>query len=408
MELKALKSLTIHIGIFGRTNVGKSTLVNYISGQDTSIVSQVPGTTTDIVYKVMELAPIGAITLVDTAGLDDVSVLANQRIDRTNRAFDLSDIAIIVVEPNIWGKYEQDIIKELNHRNTPFIILVNNYKNEILTDSFINNFREYVTQETKLSQNNEYRELFLAQLKKNLLDLLPEEILNLKPLTDDVIKQHQTVVMVVPVDLGAPKGRLILPQVQMIRAALDIGAMSYVVRDTELKRCLESLKNKPDIVICDSQVVKKVLDIIPKDVLFTTFSIIFSSNRADFQTMLNGINAVKTLKKSDKILIAEACSHHASKDDIGRIKIPNWLNKYLGFDIKFDVSAGVDYPKNIKDYALVIHCGGCMINKKQMICRLNYAVEHNVPITNYGMLISFLNNTLDRVIEPFVKNKDKI
>ena len=210
--------------------------------------------------------------------------------------------------------------------------------------------------------------------------------------------------MVVPLDLGAPKGRLILPQVQMIRECLDINAIVIITKETELKQTLDKLKNKPDIVICDSQVVKKVLDIIPKDVAFTTFSIIFSANKSDFKTMLEGIKAIKNLKQSDKILIAEACSHHASKDDIGRVKIPNLLSKYLGFDIKFDVSSGMDYPKNLGQYSLIIHCGGCMINKKQMISRLNYATQNNIPITNYGMVISFINNTLDRVIEPFIKN----
>ncbi|MDD5101903.1 MAG: [FeFe] hydrogenase H-cluster maturation GTPase HydF [Endomicrobiaceae bacterium] len=402
--LKPPRSLTIYIGIFGRTNVGKSTLVNYISGQDTSIVSKVAGTTTDVVYKIMELLPIGPITLVDTAGLDDTSLLSKERIERTNKVFELTDVAIIVTEPNIWTQYEQNIVAELTRRKTPFIVFVNNYKDEILSNSFINILKAYNNQHSKLLNESEYRESFLNEFKRILIDIIPEETLNLQPLTDNVIKKYQTAIMVVPIDLGAPKGRLILPQVQMIRAALDESAMVYIVKDTELQRCLDSLKNKPDIVICDSQVVKKVFDIIPKNVLFTTFSIIFTSNRADFKIMLQGIEALKNLKKDDRVLIAEACSHHASKDDIGRIKIPRWLSEHFGFDVKYDVCAGMDYPKDMKKYSLIIHCGGCMINKKQMISRLNYAVENNVPITNYGMVISFINNTLDRVIEPFTKS----
>lgn len=398
------RSLTIYIGIFGRTNVGKSTLVNYISGQDTSIVSTVPGTTTDAVYKIMELLPIGPVTLVDTAGLDDTSILSKERIDRTNKVFTLTDVAIIVTEPNIWTQYEKNIVSELTHRKTPFIVLINNYKDDELSDFFMESIKEYKVQHSKLLNEQAYRESFLNEFKRNLIDIIPEETLNLQPLTDNVIKTHQTAILVVPIDLGAPKGRLILPQVQMIREALDISAMVYIVKDTELQRCLDSLKNKPDIVICDSQVVKKVVDILPKDILFTTFSIIFTSNRADFKIMLKGIEALKNLKKDDRVLIAEACSHHASKDDIGRIKIPKWLSTHLGFDVKYDVCAGMDYPKDIKKYSLIIHCGGCMINKKQMISRLNYAVENNVPITNYGMVISFINNTLDRVIEPFKKS----
>lgn len=404
LELNTPKSLRLHIGIFGRTNVGKSTLVNYISGQDTSIVSAIAGTTTDSVYKSMELSPLGPVTLIDTAGIDDVSNLSKERIERTTKVFDLTDVAIIVLEPNIWTDFEQNIIKQLNDKKTPFLFIINNYRKEKLNDNFLNQLSNYKFVETELLQENNYREEFLSILKQNLLSIVPEEVLNLQPLTQNIIRSFQTVVMVVPLDLGAPKGRLILPQVQMIRACLDINAIVIITKETELKQTLEKLKTKPDIVICDSQVVKKVLDIIPKDVAFTTFSIIFSSNKADFKTMLAGIKAIKNLKPENKILIAEACSHHASKDDIGRVKIPKLLSKYLGFDIKFDVSSGIDYPKNLEEYSLIIHCGGCMINKKQMISRLNYAVEKKVPITNYGMVISFVNNTLDRVIEPFIKS----
>lgn len=404
VELNTPKSLRLHIGIFGRTNVGKSTLVNYISDQDTSIVSSVAGTTTDSVYKSMELSPLGPITLIDTAGIDDISDLSKERIERTAKVFDSTDVAIIVLEQNIWTKYEDEIVKQLNDKKTPFLFVINNYKKESLDEDFIKKLSSYKFIETELLQDKNYREQFLASLKQNLLSVIPEDSLNLQPLTQNIIKSFQTVVMVVPLDLGAPKGRLILPQVQMIRACLDINAVVIITKETELKQTLEKLKDKPDIVICDSQVVKKVLDIIPEDVAFTTFSIIFSSNKSDFKTMLEGIKAIKNLKTADKVLIAEACSHHASKDDIGRVKIPKLLSKYLGFELRFDVSSGIDYPKNLEDYSLIIHCGGCMINKKQMISRLNYAVNKNIPITNYGMVISFVNNTLDRVIQPFVKN----
>lgn len=404
LELKTPKALRLHIGIFGRTNVGKSTFVNYISGQDTSIVSPIAGTTTDSVYKSMELSPLGPITLIDTAGIDDISDLSKERIARTTKVFDSTDVAIIVLNPNIWTDFEQNIIEQLNNKKTPFMLIVNNYKKEHLENKFVEQISKYKFMETELLQEQSYREQFLSTLKQNLISVIPEELLILQPLTNNIIKQFQTVVMVVPLDLGAPKGRLILPQVQMIRACLDINTIVIITKETELKQTLEKLKDKPDIVICDSQVVKKVLDIIPKDVMFTTFSIIFSSNKSDFQTMLNGIKAIKKLKPENKILIAEACSHHASKDDIGRVKIPKLLSKYLGFNIKFDVAAGIDYPKNLEQYSLIIHCGGCMINKKQMISRLNYAVEKKVPITNYGMVISFVNNTLDRVTEPFINN----
>ena len=404
-ELNIPKSLRLHIGIFGRTNVGKSTLVNYISGQDTSIVSSVSGTTTDSVYKSMEFSTIGPITLIDTAGIDDISKLSDKRKEKTIKIFDSSDIAIIVLSANVWTKFEEDIIKHLNCKNTKFLLIVNNYKKEKLSGDFIEKIFKYKFIETELLQETRYRELFLTKLQQSLLSIIQEDILNIQPLTKDIIKSFQIVVMVVPLDLGAPKGRLILPQVQMVRDCLDISSIVIITKETELKLTLEKLKGKPDIVICDSQVVKKVLDIIPKDVMFTTFSIIFSYNKSDFQTMLNGIKAIKNLKPNSKILIAEACSHHASKDDIGRIKIPKLLSKYLGFNINFDICSGTDYPKNTTKYSLIIHCGGCMINKKQMFARLNYAKENNIPITNYGMVISFINNTLDRVIKPFIKSK---
>ena len=397
-----LKSLSVHIGIFGRTNVGKSTLINYISGQETSIVSNISGTTTDTVYKKMELSPIGPVTLIDTAGIDDTSNLSEQRINKTEKIFDICDIAIIVLEPNVWTKYENNIVSTLSNSKTNFVLFINNYKKETLSSDFVNKIKNYKNIESQLLNEKNYRDNFINELKKLLLNIIPEETLNLTPLTNKIIKSFQTIVMVVPIDLGAPKGRLILPQVQMIRDCLDINSIVIITKETELKQTLEKLKSNPDIVICDSQVVKKVLDVIPKDVAFTTFSIIFSANRADFKTMLDGIKAVKNLKPTDKVLIAEACSHHASKDDIGRVKIPKLLSDYLGFNIKFDICSGIDYPKNLKDYSLIIHCGGCMINRKQMISRQNHAIENNIPITNYGMIISFLNKTLDRVIKPFL------
>ncbi|MDD5020523.1 MAG: [FeFe] hydrogenase H-cluster maturation GTPase HydF [Endomicrobiaceae bacterium] len=393
------KSLTLHIGIFGRTNVGKSTLVNYITEQKTSIVSSVPGTTTDSVFKTMELLPIGPITLIDTAGLDDKSILAKERIEKTNHIFTMADVAVIVADPNVWTEYETNLIAELKSRRTPIMILVNNYKNMELNKEFIEEIAKYKYQISPLAKGQ--RDSFLNEFKKIIFNITPEEILNNLPLTDVIIKKFQTVVLVVPIDLGAPKGRLILPEVQMIRAILDVSAIALIVKDTELERCLNNFKTPPDLVICDSQVIQKVNEIVPKNIKVTTFSIVFTTNRADIIEMLKGVEKLKSLKPGDKILIAEACTHHASPVDIGRVKIPNLVKKYLGFDVHFDVTAGHEYPKNIKDYALVIHCGGCMINKKQMISRMNYAVDNEVPITNYGIVLSFVNGVLERVIEPF-------
>uniref|UniRef100_UPI0039B82231 [FeFe] hydrogenase H-cluster maturation GTPase HydF n=1 Tax=Candidatus Ruminimicrobium bovinum TaxID=3242779 RepID=UPI0039B82231 len=369
--LETPKGVTVHIGIFGRINVGRSTLINYLTGQNISIVSKVAGTTTDTVSKNMELSYVGPATLIDTAGIDDISELSKQRKEKTYKIFSVADVAVIVVEPNVWTSYEQNLIEQLNKNKIPFFIIINNYKKVKLTDIFLSEIKKYKFKEYSYITDLSQRDVFLTDFTKIIHELISDSIEE-KQLTDNIIKQFQTVVLVVPIDLGAPKGRLILPQVQMIRSILDINAMAYVVKNTELQKCLDNLKNPPDIVICDSQVINEVSKIVPEQIPLTTFSIIFSANKSDVVEMAKAIEKIKTLKPSDKILIAEACSHHASKDDIGRVKIPKLLSKYLGFDIKFDISSGIDYPKNLEQYSLIIHCGGCMINKKQMISRLNY------------------------------------
>jgi len=397
----APKSVTIHIGIFGRTNVGKSTVINYITGQNISIVSKVAGTTTDTVSKNMELSYVGPVTLIDTAGIDDISELSQQRKEKTYKIFSVADVAVVIVEPNIWTANETNIIEQLNKNEIPFFVIVNNYKKIKLADDFLSEIKKYKYQVYDFITDNNRRNEFLTDFTKTIHELISADIEE-KKLTDNIIKSFQTAILVVPVDLGAPKGRLILPQVQMIRSILDEDAMAYVVKNTELKKCLDNLKNPPDIVICDSQVINEVSKIVDEKIPLTTFSIIFSANKSDIVEMAKATEKIKTLKPSDKILIAEACSHHASKDDIGRVKIPKFLSKYLGFDIKFDVCAGIEYPKNIKDYALIIHCGACMIGRKQMMSRLKFALENGVPVVNYGMVLSFLNNSLSRTTKPFI------
>jgi [FeFe] hydrogenase H-cluster maturation GTPase HydF len=394
------KSVTIHVGIFGRTNVGKSTVINYLTGQDISIVSKVAGTTTDTVSKNMELSYVGPATLIDTAGIDDVSELSKQRKEKTYKIFSVADVAVVVVEANIWTVNEINIIEQLNKNKIPFFVLINNYRKIKLTDIFLKDIKKYKYKEYSYITDLSRRDEFLTEFTKVIYELNSNNIEE-KQLTDNIVKQFQTVILVVPIDLGAPKGRLILPQVQMIRSILDINAMAYVVKNTELKKCLDNLKNPPDIVICDSQVINEVSKIVPEQIPLTTFSIIFSANKSDIVEMTKAIDKIKTLKPYDKILIAEACSHHASKDDIGRVKIPKLLSKYLGFDIKFDVCAGIEYPQNLKDYALIIHCGACMIGRKQMMSRLKFAVDKGVSITNYGMVLSFLNGNLERTLKPF-------
>ena len=398
---EAPKSVTVHIGIFGRTNVGKSTFINYLTGQDISIVSKVAGTTTDTVSKNMELSYVGPVTLIDTAGIDDISELSKQRKEKTYKIFSSTNIAVIITEPNIWTDEEKKLIEQLDKKEIPFIIIINNYNKIQLNANFIKDIKKYNYKEYNYITDLNYREKFLTEFTKIIHEIISKNIEE-KQLTDNIIKQFQTAILVVPIDLGAPKGRLILPQVQMIRSILDINAMAYVVKNTELQKCLDNLKNPPDIVICDSQVINEVSKIVPETIPLTTFSIIFSANKSDIFQMAKAIAKIKTLKQTDKILIAEACSHHASKDDIGRVKIPKLLSKYLGFEIKFDVCAGIEYPQNIKDYSLIIHCGACMINRKQMMTRLKFAVDNGVAITNYGMILSFLNGSLERTIKPFI------
>lgn len=399
---KTPKSLRLHIGIFGRTNVGKSTFLNYLSNQDVSITSPIPGTTTDVVEKTMELLPIGPVVFLDTAGLDDVSDLGSLRLKKTEKIFNRSDVYILLVEPNMWGKYEDRVMAEAKKRKTPLIIVINKADLTKIKAGFIKkieSFSRNIMISESLSKEKQDETIF--ELKDLLLKVVPDDFLNPPPLIGDLVPEGEIAVLIVPIDLEAPKGRLIVPQVQTIRDLLDNDAACVVVKEKEYSHIIKSLKNPPAISVCDSQVVMKMVSDTPKDVKCTTFSILFSRYKGDLIEAARSAAVIDRLKPKDKVLIAESCSHHPIEDDIARVKIPRWLKQYLGFDITIDIFAGHDYPDNLNDYKLIIHCGGCMMGRRQMLSRINRAKEAHIAITNYGVCISLVHGVLERVLSPF-------
>ena len=384
-----------HIGIYGNTNSGKSSLMNTILGQDISLVSSVEGTTTDPVQKAMELIPYGPVLFIDTAGLEDKTELGSIRIKKSYEFLKRLDLALYVVDVKnpdldtykIWkreaAKYNVDHIVVINKIDTAS-------KEEI--DSLVKNFKEYIP--------------VSAKSKSGIDDLRSEIIKHLedgeeeKTIVGDLLEYGSKVVLVVPIDSEAPKGRIILPQVQVIRDCLDHGIKTYVVRDTELEEALNEVKDI-DLVITDSQAFKEVDSIIPKDLKLTSFSILFARQKGELDEFLEGTKKLDSLKPNDKVLICESCTHNVSHEDIGRVKIPNMLRKIAGGDLNIDHMVGYDFKENVEDYDLIIHCGACMVNRKSVLNKINICKEKNVPITNYGMVIAYFTKILDRSVEIF-------
>ena len=380
-----------HIGIYGNTNSGKSSLMNTILGQDISLVSSVEGTTTDPVQKAMELIPFGPVLLIDTAGLEDKTELGSIRIKKSYEFLKRLDFALYVVDA---GNADLDTYKtwkrEAARYNVDHVVVINKIdtvsKEEI--DNLVKNFKTYV--------------LVSAKDKSGIDDLKNEIIKNLedgeeeKPIVGDLLEYGSKVVLVVPIDSEAPKGRIILPQVQVIRDCLDHGIKTYVVRDTELEEALDEIKDI-DLVITDSQAFKEVDSIIPKSMKLTSFSILFARQKGELDEFLEGTKKLDTLKPNDKILICESCTHNVSHEDIGRVKIPNMLRKIAGGDLNIEYMVGYDFKENVEDYDLVIHCGACMVNRKSVLNKIRVCKEKNVPITNYGMVIAYFTKILDRI-----------
>ena len=399
---KTPKSLRLHIGIFGRTNVGKSSFLNYITNQDIAITSPVPGTTTDVVEKPMELLPIGPVVFLDTAGIDDTSTLGAQRLSKTQEVFKRADVFVVVAAPNEWTPFEDEICNEAAKLGAGCLVVVN--KVDINAPS-----KEFIA--TCAGKNRPVmscscldvaaRSARIDEFKSHVAGIIPEGSKEAPPLISDLIAPGAIVVCVVPIDLQAPRGRLIMPQVQTIRETIDCDATAIVVKEREYAHLLGRLGVKPDLVVCDSQVVLKVVADTPLDVKCTTFSILFSRSKGDLQLQAAGLGVIDSLKSGDRVLIAEACTHHALEDDIGRIKIPRWLRQYTGADLTVDVFSGRDYSQNLADYKLVIHCGSCMTTRRETLARLRRAADAGVTITNYGLCISFLQGVLERALGPF-------
>lgn len=396
------KSLRLQIGLFGRTNVGKSSFLNMVAGQDVAITSPLPGTTTDVVEKVMELLPLGPVVFLDTAGLDDVSTLSNLRIKKTKKIFDRSDIILLITEPNVWTDFEDYVCAEAAKRNISFVFVVNKIDVQAPKKSFLDELKKKTERIVCVSSiQKEKRDSFVNGLKEQLVTCCPEDFIKPPPLVGDLIPKNGCVFSIIPIDLEAPKGRIILPQVQVIRDTLDFSGVSIIVKETEYAQVLKNLKTPPDLVVCDSQVVDRMVKETPKGIACTTFSILFARMKGDLTQMTRGVMAIDRLKQGDRILIAESCSHHAVEDDIGRVKIPRWLKKYAKVDLKIDVCAGRDYPEDLKVYKLVVLCGSCMLTRREVLSRMYHANQAGVPVTNYGVCISFLQGVLERVLEPF-------
>lgn len=390
------KSDRKHIVFTGRRNAGKSSLINAFLGQELSIVSDVPGTTTDPVKKAMELLPYGPVVLVDTAGIDDVGELGKKRIDKTVKMISDADIVIYVLDASDEVTADdREYIDYLNRIETPFIIVLN--KSDLGVNPKI---KEQISGfQVPVYEVSCSKESGIYELKEAVVKFIPhdEEI----PLIGDLVRQGDIVVMVVPIDLGAPKGRLIMPQVQSIRETLDSSAIALVVKDMELRAALNRLSEPPALVITDSQAIMRVAADVPDSVKLTTFSILMARYKGDLHMFIKGIRRVDDLENGDKVLISEACSHHVQEDDIGRVKIPRWLKNYTRKDIAFDIVSGHDFPENLADYKLVIHCGACTLTRKAMMRRMKQAEYVEVPMVNYGLIISYMHGAIPRALEPF-------
>ena len=396
-ENTAPRALRANITIIGRRNAGKSSLINALIGQEVAIVSPQPGTTTDAVAKAYELLPLGPVTFYDTAGLDDEGELGSLRIKATRKILFKTDLAVIVVSERGLEEKEKEIIKEMRRAAIPFVIAFNKCDLKPAGGQDRAYCREnglpYVEVSAATGQNTD-------RLKAEIIRLAPAEFREDPLLAGDLIKPGDTVVLVVPIDLSAPKGRLILPQVQVLREILDGNAVAVVAKEHDLKAALANLKEPPALVITDSQVVMKVAPEVPPEIKMTTFSALFARYKGDIGVFLRGAKKIDELNDGDRILIAEACSHHVQCDDIGRVKIPAWLRQYTGRKLEFEFCSGGDFPEDLEKYALVVHCGACMLNRAEMIRRLKECERRGVAVTNYGIAISKTRGLLERISAP--------
>ncbi|MGC8545138.1 [FeFe] hydrogenase H-cluster maturation GTPase HydF [Athalassotoga sp.] len=398
--MKTPESSRTHVIFAGRRNAGKSSLFNAFVGSKIAIVSDRPGTTTDPVYKSMELLPIGPVTLIDTAGLDDEDQIGKLRVSKTLSTLYKADIVCIVIEANgDWSDYEEKLIVDLENREVPFLIVLS--KSDLgINESLI-----------KFIQSKNYPYKVVCVDDEQSIDDLRKTVGSVAqkpyepPLIEDLVDGGDFVVLVVPIDLEAPKGRLITPQVEAIRECLDAEAIPIVTKERELRWTLDGLKSKPKLVVTDSQAVMKVMADVPADIPLTTFSILEARHKGDIAELVNGLRIIRHLEDGDNVLISEACSHRTLADDIARVKIPRWLENFTGKHLNFEVHSGREYPENLQKYKLILHCGGCVITRRMMIERIRQAKTLGIPIVNYGVIISYLHGAIPRVLEPFPEAK---
>lgn len=398
----------LHIGIFGRRNAGKSSLINAITGQDLAIVSNVKGTTTDPVKKAMELLPLGPVVLIDTPGLDDEGLLGQKRMEKALQTLRQTDIVILTIPADAaLDGLEKTLIQEAKKRGLPFFVVLN--KTDLLADK-----KQIEEKEKEIAQAlaipldvivavSAGKNEGIHALKEKLATGIPKE--QERPLIRDLLSPGDLVVLVVPIDSAAPKGRLILPQQQVIRDSLEVGAVPVVTRDSELAQVLQSLCKKPRLIVTDSQVFGAVAKIVPKDIPLTSFSILMARYKGDLEVQIAGARAIETLQDGDTVLISEGCTHHRQCDDIGTVKMPRWIKEYTGKDLHFAFTSGGEFPKDLSPYAMVVHCGGCTLPLQEMRYRITYGAKQEVAITNYGVMIAYIHGILPRVTEIFVDKK---
>ena len=389
----------IHIGIFGKRNAGKSSLINAITSQDLSIVSDQKGTTTDPVFKAMELLPLGPVMVIDTPGIDDEGELGNMRVQRAYQILNKTHLAILVVD-GIYGLSEEDekLLAFIQEKNVPVIVAFN--KSELLTDEERQNIKvdvPYMLVSAATGEN-------IYQFKTALAKLLPEDEPNV--MLEDLLHPNDVVVLVTPIDSSAPKGRLILPQQLVIRNIIDNKGIAIVVQPDELENALAKLNQKPRLVVTDSQVFSKVAKIVPEDIELTSFSILMARYKGALVNSINGVKALDSIQDNDVVLISEGCTHHRQCDDIGTVKLPNWIRNHTKAEPKFVFTSGNEFPLDLHNYKMIIHCGGCMLNEREIMYRNKCAHLQNIPMTNYGIAIAYLNGILKRTIAPFPEVRD--
>ena len=399
MSLNATPSSErVHIGIFGKRNAGKSSLINAITGQNLAIVSEAKGTTTDPVYKAMELLPLGPVMIIDTPGIDDEGVLGSLRIQKAYQVLNKTDIALVIIDAAV-GPSAEDLrlIERINTKKIPLLIVIN--KCETINEDKKTAYQALLSNGKLLFVSAEQK-LNIFELKEAIAQTVPADE-NKAQIVADLLSPSDFVVLVVPIDSAAPKGRLILPQQQTIRDILEADAAAIVVKENELTNTLQNLGKRPKLIITDSQVFKKVAAETPADILLTSFSILFARYKGNLQTAVQGVTALESLEDGDKILVGEGCTHHRQCDDIGTVKLPRWIKEYTGKNPEFIFTSGTEFPLDLSPYKIIIHCGACMLNEREMQYRIKCAADQNIPFTNYGITIAYINGILKRTVEPF-------